>query len=189
MKKLSLKTQQAIVIGVTILLGTVAIVTTSNNEASQSASTKQAATSKVDTIKTFDPAPEIDLTIVWQSVNNEREKAGLQPLLRDLLLDKSAQDKCADMIEKDYWQHDAPDGTEPWVFIKKYNVYTTAGENLAYGFTSAESVVSGWMASEGHRKNILDDTFTNVGYAQCEYPITSKQGNNTLVVQHFADAP
>lgn len=153
MKKLDVKVQQAIVIGVTVLLGVVAVMVVNDHNVSDTAPTKQAAATQ--TIKLFDPAPQIDLTSVWQLVNDEREAAGLQPLVRDPLLDKSAQDKCADMVAKDYWSHDTPDGTEPWVFIKKYNVYSTAGENLAYGFASAREVVSGWMTSEGHRKNII----------------------------------
>jgi len=191
MKKLSVKTRQIIFIGITMLLGATTPIIASKHKAPEPVPAKQIATtnSSTDTIKMFDPAPDIDLTSVWQSVNTERENAGLQPLVRDPLLDKSAQEKCDDMVAKDYWSHDAPDGTEPWVFIKKYNVYTTAGENLAYGFLSAKSVVSGWMASEGHRKNILNGLFTNVGYAQCKYPANSKEGSQTLIIQHLTDNP
>ena len=189
MKKLSVKLQQAIIVGVTTLLGTVAIITASSNDASRSAPATQTVTSKANTVKSFDPAPEIDLSAVWRLVNDEREKVGLQPLARDPLLDRSAQEKCDDMVAKDYWSHDAPDGTEPWAFIGRYNVYTTAGENLAYGQRDGRSVVADWMASIEHRDNVLNSAYTNVGYARCEYPVTSKQGNNTIVVQHLADAP
>ena len=191
MKKLTVKMQKAITIGICILLGMVTLIVVNQNKAPESVATTQSATTSTntDTIEMFDPAPDIELTSLGQFVNDERGKAGLQPLTRDPLLDKSAQEKCDDMVAKDYWSHDAPDGTEPWVFIKKYNVYRTAGENLAYGFDSAKNVVSGWMASEGHRKNILNASFTNVGYAQCKYPTSSKEGKQTLIVQHLTDNP
>jgi uncharacterized protein YkwD len=137
----------------------------------------------------FDPSPVIDLNLVGQLVNGEREKVGLQPLVRDPLLDRSAQDKCTDMITKDYWAHNAPDGSTPWHFISKYNVYKLAGENLAYGQKNSQRVVSSWMNSPDHRSNILDINFTNVGYAQCEYAKDSKEGDNTLIVQYFTDNP
>ena len=136
-----------------------------------------------------DKSPTLDLAKVWQLVNEEREKVGLRGLARDPLLDKSAQEKCNDMVEKDYWSHYDPDGTGFWAYIRKYNTYRMAGENLAYGYKTEIGLVDGWMNSEGHRANILKAGFTNVGYAQCEYPESSKQGEATVVVQHFADNP
>ncbi len=134
-----------------------------------------------------DPAPTLNLDSLAASVNQQRSNNGLQPLIRNPLLDKSAQDKCNDMVTHDYWSHDTPEGTEPWEFIKKYAVYYySAGENLAYGFGSSESVVVGWMNSPEHRANILNAKFTDVGYAQCKYSETSKEGRQTLIVQHFA---
>ena len=91
------------------------------------------------------------------------------------------------MVARDYWSHNAPDGTEPWEFIKRHNVYKYAGENLAYGYLTANDLVAGWMNSPRHRDNIVRAVYNRVGYAQCEYPINSKQGDNTLVVQFFTD--
>jgi len=191
MKKLTVKMQKAITIGICILLGMVTLIVVNQNKAPESVATTQSATTSTntDTIEMFDPAPDIELTSLGQFVNDERGKAGLQPLTRDPLLDKSAQEKCDDMVAKDYWSHDAPDGSTPWDFIKKYNVYSVAGENLAYGWRDASSIVAGWMNSPEHRKNILDGDFTNVGYAQCKSNNYQAKGKQTIVVQHLANAP
>jgi uncharacterized protein YkwD len=144
---------------------------------------------KTETVTAPDKSPTLDLAKVWQLVNEERAKTGLPGLVRDPLLDKSAQEKCNDMVARDYWSHVPPGGGTTWDSVKSYNRYTTAGENLAYGFTSESGVVEGWMKSEGHKANILRPDFTNVGYAQCEYPKQSKRGEATVLVQHFADNP
>ena len=91
------------------------------------------------------------------------------------------------MASRDYWSHDSQDGTEPWEFIRKYNNYNTAGENLAYGQISEEEVVTEWMNSETHMENLLNGGFTNVGYAQCSYSKASKFGEHIIIVQHLAD--
>ena len=137
----------------------------------------------------IDKSPHLDLEKIFSLVNEERSKVGLTLLVRDPMLDKSAADKCADMVAKDYWSHKGPDGLEAWYFVKKYNYYNEAGENLAYGFRNEQSIVEGWMKSPGHKENIVKPTFTNVGYAECEYSPGSKQGEGTLIVRHFADNP
>lgn len=114
-------------------------------------------------------------------VNKERSKRKLSPLLLDESLNKSALDKCEDMIKRNYWSHETPKGEEPWVFIEKYEPgYIKAGENLAKGFENSDKVVEGWMASETHRKNIVDSEYNHVGYGVC-----SEDFGQQRVVQHF----
>ena len=135
-----------------------------------------------------DPSPVINLDGVAVFVNRERAKVGLRPLTRNSTLDKTAQIKCNDLVARDYWSHDAPDGTKYGdIMTREKFWYYVSGENLAYGFADAQSTVVGWMNSKGHKENIVRTTYTDVGYAQCEYPSTSKRGNQTVVVQHFAD--
>lgn len=64
--------------------------------------------------------------------------------------------------------------------------YQFAGENLAYGYIAESAVVAGWMASDGHRKNILDKNFTEVGFGICKSENFNNSGKQLLVVQHFA---
>lgn len=122
----------------------------------------------------------LDVTGLWQDSNNERTKAGLSPLILSTQLDVSAQNKCMDMEQKNYWAHNAPDGTEPWSFIHQQTDFKKAGENLEYGNSTSSAVTTDWMNSSGHKANILDPEFTSVGYAICDFRGTK------LVVQHLA---
>ena len=98
--------------------------------------------------------------------NQQRQDNSLGALTDNQDLDQAAANKAADMFSKDYWAHNAPDGTTPWVFIKNsgYN-YVYAGENLARGFTNAQDVITAWMNSPEHRKNVLSPNYQNVGFA------------------------
>lgn len=98
--------------------------------------------------------------------NEKRQESGVAPLSMNDSLSQAAANKANDMFGKDYWAHNAPDGTTPWVFIKGagYN-YIYAGENLARGFNNAPEVINAWMASPEHKKNMLSSNYQNVGFA------------------------
>lgn len=102
----------------------------------------------------------------------------IRPLLLDPELNASAATKCADMVKKDYWSHNAPDGTEPWVFFPDR---ASMGENLAKGFSESADIVEGWVNSPTHYKNLINPKFHRVGYAVCDF-----RGSN-LVVQHLTE--
>jgi uncharacterized protein YkwD len=61
------------------------------------------------------------------------------------------------------FSHTRPNGTKFYTVFEGLYDYRMIGENLAAGFTSASSVVSGWMNSEGHRANILKEDYTEIG--------------------------
>ena len=118
-------------------------------------------------------------------VNEERAKRGLAPLTLNPQLSDAARRKAADMLEKNYWAHFAPDGsTSPWGFIRAagYN-YIHAGENLARGFTDSSSTVNAWMASETHRDNILASKYNDVGFAIVPGTLTGEE--TVLIVEIF----
>jgi hypothetical protein len=118
-------------------------------------------------------------------VNREREKIGLAPLTLDPQLSDAARRKAADMLEKNYWAHFAPDGsTSPWGFIRAagYN-YIHAGENLARGFTDSDSAVRAWMNSQTHRDNILAEKYQDVGFAIVPGTLTGEE--TVLIVKMF----
>jgi uncharacterized protein YkwD len=101
--------------------------------------------------------------------NRYRAQHGLLPVMDNLQLHQAASAKCASMVALDYWSHDAPNGTEPWAFIKASGYqYKIAGENLAFGQQSQYAVVIDWMNSPKHRDNILYPDYTDVGHAICE---------------------
>lgn len=115
--------------------------------------------------------------------NEKRQENGLPPLTINDNLSQAAANKASDMFGKDYWAHNAPDGTSPWVFIKSagYN-YIYAGENLARGFNNAPDVISAWMASELHRKNMLSSNYQNVGFGVATGKLN---GEDTVLVVEF----
>lgn len=116
--------------------------------------------------------------------NQKRAEAGLPLLKMDNALSQAAANKANDMLTKNYWSHNAPDGTTPWVFIKSTGYeYLYAGENLARGFTTAEDAVSAWMASPGHRENILSANYKDVGFAITSGTLTGEE--TVLIVEEF----
>jgi uncharacterized protein YkwD len=96
--------------------------------------------------------------------NIEREKAGLEDLRENALLDQAAQAKAEDMASKGYFSHTSPDGLTPWDWLDRSGYeYRYAGENLALDFDDASSVTEAWMHSPGHRANIERAAYTEVG--------------------------
>ena len=72
--------------------------------------------------------------------------------------------KAEDMAKKGYFSHTSPTYGSAFDMMKKYGVsYRTAGENIAKGQKTAESVMKGWMNSSGHRANILNPSYTQIG--------------------------
>ncbi|NIK11623.1 CAP domain-containing protein [Alkalibacillus almallahensis] len=102
-------------------------------------------------------------------VNKEREKRGLQPLTLSEELSNVARDKSQDMANQGYFSHQSPTYGSPFDMMSDYGIdYRRAGENIAQGQRSPESVMQGWMNSEGHRENILNDQFTHIGVGYVE---------------------
>lgn len=105
----------------------------------------------------------IEMEVV-RLVNVERAKVRLKPLKENVYLSKVARIKSQDMINKKYFSHYSPTYGSPFQMMKKFGIkYTTAGENIAMGQRSAREVMAAWMASPGHRRNILNPNFTQIG--------------------------
>ena len=97
-------------------------------------------------------------------VNAERAKAGLKPLTSDWELARVARFKSEDMRDNRYFDHNSPIYGTPFQMMKSFGInYRSAGENIAAGQTTAESVMQAWMNSPGHKKNILSPNFTHIG--------------------------
>jgi hypothetical protein len=127
---------------------------------------------------------DISVQELLNNTNQKRAENGLQALVTNDQLSIAASRKADDMFAKNYWAHNSPDGTTPWVFIKQSGYdYVYAGENLARGFTSAADVVNAWMASPGHRANLLSSNFKDVGFAVKSGTLNGEQ--TFLVVQEF----
>lgn len=101
---------------------------------------------------------------VVRLVNVERAKYGLKPLTENWELSRVARFKSNDMVERGYFSHTSPTYGSPFVMMKNFGIrYTAAGENIAYGQRSAAEVMNGWMNSSGHRSNILNANYTQIG--------------------------
>jgi uncharacterized YkwD family protein/spore coat assembly protein SafA len=101
---------------------------------------------------------------VVQLVNKERAKYGLKPLKSNWELSRTARFKSQDMINKNYFDHNSPTYGTPFKMMQSFGIsYKTAGENIAAGQTTPQAVVTAWMNSEGHRKNILSSSYTEIG--------------------------
>ncbi len=108
----------------------------------------------------------IDTQEIVEITNRHRSSEGAGTLSIDRQLQQAAESKLNDMLEVGYWDHYSPDGVAPWEFIVDSGYkYRYVGENLARGFTSSEAIVKGWMASESHRQNMLDNRYDDIGVA------------------------
>jgi len=96
--------------------------------------------------------------------NIERAKAGLQPLTLNSQLVATAQGHSEDMAINDFFSHTGLDGDRLSDRAKQNNYdYRALGENIAVGQRTPEQVVQAWLASPGHRKNILNPNFAEIG--------------------------
>lgn len=93
---------------------------------------------------------------VVRLVNEEREKYGLEPLRVDVQLTAAASVRAKEIVGR--FSHTRPDGTK-WSTVSA----AARGENIARGHTSADRVMAAWMTSEGHRANILRESFGSIG--------------------------
>ncbi len=118
---------------------------------------------------------EVTISLLLDQTNLQRQKAGLQPLALNDKLDQAAYLKAQDMFAKQYWAHNAPDGTQPWKWLGDvgYN-YDEAGENLAKNFTTTPAVVTAWMDSPEHKANILEANYSEVGFAVMDGQLEGK---------------
>jgi hypothetical protein len=132
-------------------------------------------------------ATDMTASGLLQETNEERTATGLSGLTLNAQLNQAAQAKADDMATRNYWSHNTPDGNEPWVFFTNAGYsYQTAGENLAYGFDSSSDAVVGWMNSPGHKANILNNTYKEVGFGIANSTDYQSTGPETIVVAMYA---
>jgi len=122
--------------------------------------------------------------ILWTNTNRQ-QNGNLPALMENQLLDKAAQLKLQDMFKQQYFEHVNPQGVGPGDLAKQvgYN-FISEGENLALGnFIDDQDLLKAWMNSPGHRANILNVKFQEIGVAVGQ---GTYQGHKTwLAVQEF----
>ena len=101
---------------------------------------------------------------VIKLTNKERAKVGCKALKSNTALKTAAQKHSVDMAKKDYFSHTGKDGRSPFDRMTDAGyAYSAAAENIAAGQRTPADVVKGWMNSAGHKANILNCTYTEIG--------------------------
>lgn len=114
--------------------------------------------------------PQVDSSVtafeneVIRLVNEIRVQNGLSALDTNWELSRVARYKSQDMVSNHYFSHTSPTYGSPFQMIKSFGLtYRSAGENIAYGQTTPQAVVNAWMNSSGHRANILNSSYKQIG--------------------------
>lgn len=122
--------------------------------------------------------------VLVDSTNIERQKVNENQLTVNPLLQQAAQAKAKDMATKGYFAHTSPEGLTPWYWLEQAGYsYTQAGENLAINFVDSKDVIVAWMNSPGHRANILNQNYTEIGIATAKGVYKGQEA--TFVAQFF----
>ena len=101
---------------------------------------------------------------VTQLVNQARAQAGLAPVTGHGALSCAANGQSADQATRGLMTHTGSNGSNAGARMLYCGFrWSTWGENVAYGQTSAQQVMTAWLNSPGHRANILNPRFTHIG--------------------------
>ena len=122
---------------------------------------------------------------IISDTNKERAAQGLPNLSVNDKLTLSAESKLQDMFKNQYFEHVSPSGQSVSDVVRQTGYdYIVVGENLALGvFGGDQQVVDAWMASPGHRRNILDSRYQDIGIAVGKGLYQGR--TQWLIVQHF----
>lgn len=113
-------------------------------------------------------------------LNQDRAKYGLPALKVNSQLTSVARKHAQDMISRGYFAHNTPEGVTPFQRLQKAGIsYRTAGENLAIN-RSVAGAEQAFMTSSGHRANILNSSYTEVGIG-----VVRNSSGSVYVVQEF----
>lgn len=105
---------------------------------------------------------------VAEIVNKERAAKGLKALIMDSTLTELAMIRAAEMKGIKKMTHTRPNGLSGIFIVSDGMDWNHTGENIAYGQSFAEEVMSQWMNSPGHRANILNDGYVLIGVGECD---------------------
>lgn len=106
---------------------------------------------------------------VAELVNEERAKAGLPALTLSVEISNAALVRAKETVQS--FSHTRPDGRNFSTALTDAGIrFTSSGENIAWGQKTPEAVMKAWMNSSGHRANILNKNYTQIGIG---YHVTS----------------
>ncbi len=116
--------------------------------------------------------------LIFEISNSFRKKNGISELDYDDIIAETARKHSKDMIDRDFFQHDNPDGLSPFDRMEHDGlIYYYAAENIAAGYDDPMCVTYGWINSAGHRSNLLNPALTRLGVGvefggSCKYYYT-----------------
>ncbi len=112
-------------------------------------------------------AGQLSINGVFIATNVQRTANGARTLSLNTTLNQAAHNKLQDMLALQYFEHISPQGKGPADVVEAAAYeYLKVGENLALGnFASDAALVQAWMDSPGHRANILENGYTEIGVA------------------------
>jgi uncharacterized protein YkwD len=112
---------------------------------------------------------------VVRLTNAERAEGGCAALKASDKLMLAAQRHSQDQANTGQMSHTGSDGSQPGDRVRAVGyAFSRLGENVAYGYRSPQSVVDAWMNSSGHRANIMNCSFTELGVGYATSPRDSK---------------
>jgi len=128
---------------------------------------KVAAPTPIKVFQQATSAVTLDKIQVQVATNVQRQQNGLPPLLANVTLDHIAQAKAQDMFDLQYFEHESPVGKGVGDLADEFGYeYLAIGENLALGnYASEQALVQAWMDSPGHKANILNEKYREIGIA------------------------
>ncbi len=107
--------------------------------------------------------PSVEARVLVQ-INKVRARNDLPPLRADRRLARAAVAHARDMADNDFFAHEGSDRTDSGVRARRAGYdWRAVGENIAGGLSSPEDTVADWMASAGHRQNMLNPVFRDAG--------------------------
>lgn len=141
--------------------------------------------------KVLSYATSMSIGGLLSATNSERASNGSGALSLNSKLNSAAQNKANDMAARNYWSHNTPEGSPPWIFVNAQGYsYQKIGENLAAGFSTENAAIQGWMNSPAHKTNMLDPVFTEVGFGFANNAnYTSGGGGEMTIVVAFYGKP
>lgn len=99
---------------------------------------------------------------VYEITNNYRSLVGVPSLTLDSSLVTAANIRAKEI--SDSFSHTRPNGSSCFTVLSELGIsYGTAGENIAAGYSSSQSVMEGWRSSSGHYQNIISSKFKKIG--------------------------
>ena len=146
--------------------------------------TRQAASVQVKSVDaTLPETAEVrECYEVVSLTNRIRERQNLPPLKACDQLMEAARLHATDMAMQNYFDHRSRDGRTMFDRLKSISAIGCQGENIAAGQETPESVISSWSHSPGHRENLLNKDFREIGVARA---VNEKSDYGTYWVQDF----